>query len=971
MTGTEMFDAIAHIDEDLIEGCLSRMKARSSERRAHAEKTEPGDENKTSERRRTVLAFAALAAAIVLVIGFVSIMHIGRESPKPIGPGVTDTPTPTEDAGGLPVPADNSRISVSEGPRAVFVQGGRLYALFGDNTDNVFGDVDTVLEAYSPADGAEGMLFNAVKEPQLIETHVMQAVLFASGTREEYFYTEGNPFSCLLCVKTDGSLWVRGSNPGGAFGSADTLSGVKLYDNVRKVIVGESCVFALTENGDYLKWTAGAASEDGSPVLIADGVADGGGDNFYLTEDGKLYAFNGEDRALLADNVRSFAVDANKVIAVLNDGSAKLFTLEMGSMYGGKLLFTEDEYIETGVAYCGISGSAAFVVKENGALLSPGGYFAWNNGWSRSLDNVESAYAEGGSIYAITKDGTLHRIDPDVTIAQNVSFCRPMAGSEGCLYETKDGMLHRYSPSGGTEDIVLPGAPAPTAPEGYNEHDYNALRAFLETESDGRKNGEKLSSWYDPDHPVTWTYWNDAAELAKWDEDGYLIEVNALVDSYGLTGALDLSGCERLDKVTFSSQSVDTLDLTGCPLMKGVWLQNCALTRLLPDPIVTPRLLASNTGLKHLHWIAIPDEEMNGNRLDFDLTLDARGEGSVGVWMSEVLENPEVSIGYFNAKGWHFAGWSDKYGLPVTDLTPFTYAWFFGPEGAGKTLTGTYAFTASFEEGSPVFEHVSNSEAYTDAVMRLMNGEKADDSIWDIESCDVYFRLDDDALRAYARVTEHLPENIGDDYVFEYLDPIAEYPREVGEAALKRLYLEIPEECGFEGAYSGVGKTAEGFAGKDWFMLKTVDDTIQDIQFHCIFVKGADGSFNEIDANDKQMHTLVYGALMLNEKEGYIGYGGKNLSDPDDTYRKIYLFRTDDGGRTWKDVGLVIPEEYGSPYPGCVLSPVFDGDHGAMLVIASRLDVPEFTPWEEARLTLWYETFDGGRTWTLHDEKES
>ena len=108
MTGTEMFDAIAHIDEDLIDGCLDRMKARSSERRANA-KAGLGDGKKHSELRRALIACAALAAAAVLAVGLIAVLHVGGKSPKPIGPGVTDTPAPTEEAQTLPVPADNSR----------------------------------------------------------------------------------------------------------------------------------------------------------------------------------------------------------------------------------------------------------------------------------------------------------------------------------------------------------------------------------------------------------------------------------------------------------------------------------------------------------------------------------------------------------------------------------------------------------------------------------------------------------------------------------------------------------------------------------------------------------------------------------------------------------------------------------------------------------------------------------------------
>ena len=67
----------------------------------------------------------------------------------------------------------------------------------------------------------------------------------------------------------------------------------------------------------------------------------------------------------------------------------------------------------------------------------------------------------------------------------------------------------------------------------------------------------------------------------------------------------------------------------------------------------------------------------------------------------------------------------------------------------------------------------------------------------------------------------------------------------------------------------------------------------------------------------------------------------------------------------------MLPEEYGTVYPGSCLSPVFDGDHGAMLVNAYRYDESlEDAPYEALILRLWYETYDGGKTWTLHDEKK-
>ncbi len=98
MKGTEMFDAIAHIDEDLIERCLSGDKhtsvtvaVREDSDSDSVERIDP----KTS-RRRSIAAFAALAAALVLTMGIISILHIGRESPWRPGTESSESPEITE-----------------------------------------------------------------------------------------------------------------------------------------------------------------------------------------------------------------------------------------------------------------------------------------------------------------------------------------------------------------------------------------------------------------------------------------------------------------------------------------------------------------------------------------------------------------------------------------------------------------------------------------------------------------------------------------------------------------------------------------------------------------------------------------------------------------------------------------------------------------------------------------------------------
>lgn len=98
MTGTEMIDAIAHIDEDLIDGCVARMKARSSETVALHAKEEIREKTKKPlpAFAKAAIAFGALAAVLLLSFALISLLHIGGKSPTPIGPVSTQTPAPTE-----------------------------------------------------------------------------------------------------------------------------------------------------------------------------------------------------------------------------------------------------------------------------------------------------------------------------------------------------------------------------------------------------------------------------------------------------------------------------------------------------------------------------------------------------------------------------------------------------------------------------------------------------------------------------------------------------------------------------------------------------------------------------------------------------------------------------------------------------------------------------------------------------------
>ena len=120
MKGTEMFDAIAHIDEDLIDRCLA--DGNNAGKRADAAAASDPDtvqriDPKTS-RRRSIAAFAAAAAALVLTLGVISLLHIGRESPWRPGTETTESPDITESVP-TEAPTQDPAAALSEDAKAL------------------------------------------------------------------------------------------------------------------------------------------------------------------------------------------------------------------------------------------------------------------------------------------------------------------------------------------------------------------------------------------------------------------------------------------------------------------------------------------------------------------------------------------------------------------------------------------------------------------------------------------------------------------------------------------------------------------------------------------------------------------------------------------------------------------------------------------------------------------------------------
>ena len=160
-------------------------------------------------------------------------------------------------------------------------------------------------------------------------------------------------------------------------------------------------------------------------------------------------------------------------------------------------------------------------------------------------------------------------------------------------------------------------------PEGYNEHDYQNMLAFLETaDENGVKNGDKLAALYygsyDPDDPQSWgqalctdyrelvggtgVVWNNEPEKRifhiDWNigENPFITDVSEPVgyidvsdfealqylgcfNNPGITG-IDVHGCHTLYQVVCPNSGVAFLDTSDCPVLFYIDCDSCALSEL-------------------------------------------------------------------------------------------------------------------------------------------------------------------------------------------------------------------------------------------------------------------------------------------------------------------------------------------------------------------------------------------------------
>lgn len=268
--------------------------------------------------------------------------------------------------------------------------------------------------------------------------------------------------------------------------------------------------------------------------------------------------------------------------------------------------------------------------------------------------------------------------------------------------------------------------------------------------------------------------------------------------------------------------------------------------------------------------------------------------------------------------------------------------------------------SAATEPPYQVTEYRSEHESYVVFANAVLNGGSAEEA-FSLDGGGVFFGVEDGKLTAYARAVIHDdPGNVH----YELFDPIAYYPYELGERAAKSVSDYIrrnidPEFAGDDDLQ------LFGYIGENYVIF--TDEPFHGYQAYALFFTEDGENWTELDAMPQRLIQLT-GGCVLSQNEAYLCFFDRSQMMFDDyTPRELTVYRTNDGGKTWKDVGLWIPEEYEGVIapPAAALSPVFIGERGMIAVTYTTYNAEN--EGFDSR-TSWFETDDGGMSWEFHLE---
>ncbi|MBO4562074.1 MAG: hypothetical protein J5772_00515 [Clostridia bacterium] len=195
-------------------------------------------------------------------------------------------------------------------------------------------------------------------------------------------------------------------------------------------------------------------------------------------------------------------------------------------------------------------------------------------------------------------------------------------------------------------------------------------------------------------------------------------------------------------------------------------------------------------------------------------------------------------------------------------------------------------------------------------------------------------------------------------------NPFARYPFELAGLVQDRIAQYIRDLWSNEVVFGeGSLYPLRGFCGEDWILAATETDSR--FQVHAIFRTEDGENWYEFGNANSIMDgfAAVVGAEILSETTGFVCL--HSYAFDDDRCERAYVTR--DGGASWEDLMLALPEEYAGWSLSALYCPTFEGAHGVILANATHVsDDPNITQF----LFGWFKTEDFGATWVFHTMTE-
>lgn len=257
----------------------------------------------------------------------------------------------------------------------------------------------------------------------------------------------------------------------------------------------------------------------------------------------------------------------------------------------------------------------------------------------------------------------------------------------------------------------------------------------------------------------------------------------------------------------------------------------------------------------------------------------------------------------------------------------------------------------------------SRHDAVAAASRTALEGGKVDDELAETEGPPyLFFAEKEGVLMAYSEAAAHEEEEI---VRYELRTPAGKLPLEVAKAARKTIAdksgrIYDPEDR-FGEPFRLFGYISEGSA-------LLMDEPSNGTAASALFRKTEDGEWIEIPLPGP-MRKQLSGGCMITDKVGFLCISDRamlNLGEDYDPYA-VGLMRTGNGGKTWKELELRIPDDTELPVtpPTYALTPRFDGEHGVLIVCYSTYDQTKAKYSAHAAV---FESFDRGKTWEIRDD---